>query len=151
MKIPWKEIDYSWKWWRICLFLFPFLFLIPLITNYIYIYMQIFQNGKCAFFSHFGLLCPGCGGTRATLFLLKGHFISSFLLHPLPIYSVCIYFYFFLKNLMYIFTMGKIKSTYFKNGYIYIALGLIIINFVIKNILLFYNIDVNHIITTLYI
>ena len=37
----------------------------------------------CLFHRTTGLLCPGCGGLRATHQLLHGHFTEAFLLNPL--------------------------------------------------------------------
>lgn len=30
----------------------------------------------------FGIPCPGCGGQRAVLFLLKGEFVKAFFMYP---------------------------------------------------------------------
>ena len=57
------------------------------------------QHGKeislstrsCFFPAFLHLYCPGCGGTRALRYLLKGNLISSFLAHPIVLYLLIIY------------------------------------------------------------
>ncbi|HEX6732387.1 MAG TPA: DUF2752 domain-containing protein [Pyrinomonadaceae bacterium] len=52
-------------------------------------YLFIFEPGKTGFFpiclfrALTGLLCPGCGATRAMHQLLHGHFLEAFELNPL--------------------------------------------------------------------
>jgi hypothetical protein len=38
---------------------------------------------RCPFFETTGLLCPGCGGTRAVAALLRGDFVRAWKLNPL--------------------------------------------------------------------
>ncbi len=38
---------------------------------------------RCPFFEATGLLCPGCGGTRALAALLRGDFAGAWKLNPL--------------------------------------------------------------------
>ena len=42
---------------------------------------------KCLFHLVTGYYCPGCGGTRALYLFLTGHWIKSFLFHPLVVYA----------------------------------------------------------------
>lgn len=49
--------------------------------------IQLFRQGiPCLFHLATGLYCPGCGGTRATIFLLHGHIGTSIRYHPLVPY-----------------------------------------------------------------
>ena len=48
-----------------------------------------FAGTSCYISSHFHIYCPGCGGTRAVLYLLEGDLIDSFLMNPIPIH-ICI-------------------------------------------------------------
>lgn len=50
-----------------------------------------FSPSRCFFPAFLHLYCPGCGGTRAVRFLLKGELVSSFLAHPLIPYLLFIY------------------------------------------------------------
>ena len=45
---------------------------------------------KCQFKNRFGLYCPGCGGSRALIALLKFDFLESFILFPALLIAVLI-------------------------------------------------------------
>ena len=93
------------------------------------------MNGQmpCVFQELTGLYCPGCGGTRALKALLKGDVITSFLYHPLIIYVVLVAVLFALSYLIYAKTKNPKFRLHFDNKYAYIGIGIIVINFVIKN------------------
>ena len=40
----------------------------------------------CFFHELTGYYCPGCGGSRALMFLLRGDLIHSFIYHPALLY-----------------------------------------------------------------
>ncbi len=50
----------------------------------------------CPLYDHLGILCPGCGGTRAALALLRGDVIASLQCNPTTIglFSVLVLWYF---------------------------------------------------------
>lgn len=41
----------------------------------------------CLFHAYTGYYCPGCGGTRSILFLLKGELINSVIYHPIIVFT----------------------------------------------------------------
>ncbi len=96
------------------------------------------MNGQmpCLFQELTGLYCPGCGGTRAAKAMLKGDMISSFLYHPLVLYCVLVAVIFAVSFLIYRKTKNPKFRLYFDNKYAYIGIGIIVINFVVKNYLL---------------
>ena len=84
---------------------------------------------KCLFHLVTGYYCPGCGGTRALYLFLTGHWIKSFLFHTLVVYAffVCLYL-----------CICKILDHKYQPSarLLWIALGLLAVNFVIKNLAL---------------
>lgn len=88
----------------------------------------------CAIKELTGLYCPGCGGMRALKALLSGRIIKSIEYHPLVVYAVAFLGSFTLSNLLRYATHGRIKGIRYRDIYLYIALGLLALNFVLKNI-----------------
>lgn len=91
---------------------------------------------KCDFLSKTGLYCPGCGGTRAVKCLLKGDLIRSFLYHPFVPYCAIMYIVF----MVYEFLKKHFK--FFKKAFpveivIYVGVGVLLLQWVIKVILQF--------------
>jgi hypothetical protein len=60
----------------------------------------------CPTAATFGIPCPGCGLTRATLAALHGHFAEAFHLHPL----------FFFVTPLYLGVIGSLGYTYVRGG-----------------------------------
>lgn len=90
----------------------------------------------CAFETVTGLYCPGCGGTRSVIALFRGKFIRSLRFHPAVPYFFAVYVVFMVKMfLLKHFGIGK------EHGgrilvFIYIGLGIIFIQWVVKLVLL---------------
>ena len=100
---------------------------------------------KCGFHELTGFYCPGCGGTRAVLSLLKFRPIRSVLYHPLPVYVAAV-----LANFMVRFVSAyllparvkhRLKPPKFRAAYLVIAAVLLAGNFVVRNALLIAGID----------
>ncbi len=94
---------------------------------------------SCGFKYYLHLYCPGCGGTRAVDSFLQGHFIQSFLYHPLIVY-IAIYFmcYYIPATLRMFGVLGKKIDDMV---YVYMLVGvlaLLIINFILRNLLMVY-------------
>ena len=79
---------------------------------------------------------PGCGGSRALHLFLQGRFLMSFLYHPVVLYSALIYIPFMVTQTMEYVTKGKIHGMLIRMGYLYGALAIIGVNWVVKNVLL---------------
>lgn len=91
----------------------------------------------CVFHALTGLYCPGCGGTRSFLFLIHGHFIRSFIYHPIVLYGAVIYGWFLISQTIERFSGHKIKiGMLYHDYYLWIALAIVIINTITKNVLL---------------
>lgn len=84
-----------------------------------------------------GIYCPGCGGTRAVTALLRGDFLASFICHPLVLYTAAAGGWFLLSQ-----TIERISRHHlnigmkYRDGYVWAALVIVVINFIVKNLLL---------------
>ena len=97
----------------------------------------------CYFYQLTGLYCPGCGGTRAVSALLHGHIVTSFICHPLVPCTAITAGWFLISQSIERISKHKIKiGMKYRDVYIWAALGIVIINFIVKNILLMvWNVD----------
>lgn len=87
-----------------------------------------------------GFYCPGCGGTRAFFAFLEGRFVASFFYHPAVPYIGMLYIVFMLRGVLHFLTKGRMSFMRFQAGYVYAAVAIILVQFVIKNAyLLFYH------------
>lgn len=95
-------------------------------------------GGFCVFRVFLGMYCPGCGGTRAVDALIHGHLLKSLWYHPLVPYCVILYLSFMVSWTAAKFQIFDIKrGMRFRAGYLYGMLGIIVLNFLIKNLLKF--------------
>lgn len=99
--------------------------------------------GPCLFHLLTGYYCPGCGGTRAVRFLLQGQFWDSFRYHPLVLYTAAVGGWFMMSQTIERMSRGRISiGMHFRDVYLWIALGIVVVNFLIKNlVLIILNID----------
>lgn len=91
---------------------------------------------KCAFASSLFMYCPGCGGTRAVYSLLHLDFLSALKYNIIVPLMLVLYIYF---NISAIISLKKGDDTLFTKSRlipIYIFVGAIIVNFIVRNILL---------------
>lgn len=95
------------------------------------------MHWDCPVFKYLGFYCPGCGGTRSVLALLKGDILTSFRYHPLVLYLVIVAALFAVTFLLSVITKGRIKRVRFSLVYVWIGLGIIVVNWIVKNIFLF--------------
>lgn len=103
------------------------------------LYLPKFQLPKlppCLFHMISGYYCPGCGGTRAVRALLNGHFVQSAYFHPAVPYGAAIYLYFMITQSVERLSRGRVPiGMKYRNCYAWIAVILIIGNFILKNML----------------
>ncbi len=83
-----------------------------------------------------GVYCPGCGGTRAFLALLHGDVVSSFLYHPVVPYMGILYVVFMFRGVVHFGSKGRFPFMKFHLVYIYVAVGITLVQFLAKNICL---------------
>lgn len=102
------------------------------------LFPEVFASFRfpCMFHEITGLYCPGCGGTRAVKALVERHPFKSFLYNPIVIYGVVMYLWFMGSQLLERLTNGKVKGLMYRHLYLWIALAIVIINCLVRNILL---------------
>lgn len=105
----------------------------------------------CPFHAATGLYCPGCGGTRAVLALIHGRVIQSLICHPFVLYALVVLLWYLISHTIGII-VTRVKNSQvaglkiampYKNIWLWIGLGVAVLNFVVKLVLqLVWHIDV---------
>lgn len=95
------------------------------------------QLPMCIFLRLTGCYCPGCGGTRAFVQLLKGHILTSFYYHPVVLYGAIVCGWYLISHTIEYVTKGKCAiGMRYRDIYLYAAIILILLNWMIKNLFL---------------
>lgn len=104
--------------------------------------LRALLHAPCVFHLLTGLYCPGCGGTRAVRYLLKGQLGNSVQYHPLILYMAVIVLAEFVSAGLTKVT-GKPKWRLgCEKLLIAIAVGIVLVNWFWKNyMLVVYGID----------
>ena len=97
----------------------------------------------CAVNALTGFYCPGCGGTRAVHALLSGHIFRSFACHPIVPMAAVLAGWFMVSQTIERISAGRIRiGMHMRDVYLWGALGVIIANFLVKNLaLLIWGVD----------
>lgn len=91
---------------------------------------------SCFIYTILGLYCPGCGGTRAVNALLQGQLLQSLWYHPLVLYTIVVFGIFMISHTLERLKIGSISGLKFREWHLYVALGIMVVNWIGKNILL---------------
>lgn len=92
---------------------------------------------SCLLYTLFHVYCPGCGGTRAVFALLRGDVLQSLYYHPVVVYTVVMYAWYLISNTVQWLSKEKIRiGTNFKTWYGVVAIVIIVVNWVVRNVLL---------------
>lgn len=123
--------------------IFLFLIINLSVLSIAFIYNLLFKNSliyDCVFLSVFGLYCPGCGGSHSLNALLKFDFLKSFIYYPPILITSLILLY---TDFRIIVSIVKGDTAVRKLNYrLFLIIPIsIIIQFLVKNILLFFGID----------
>lgn len=90
----------------------------------------------CLFQLLTGLYCPGCGGTRAAVYLMKGQVIQSFVYHPLVLYTALVVVAEVISAMVAKKTGRPERYLGHETLFIYIDAAVILVNWIVKNVLL---------------
>ena len=108
-----------------------------IITLYFFInsrFIEMIPN--CWIHKNLGILCPGCGGTRCVINILKGNFIEAFFCHIVFFIGII---YLIILNIVYLINLNKQKKIltwiYPKYWYAIIFVIILIIYTIIRNLL----------------
>ena len=96
----------------------------------------------CSFKHKFNLYCPGCGGSRSLSALLSFDIVRSFILFPALPVSVIILADLYVRAFISIIKNDEKYLKNFKFKLLIIIPFIIIVNFFVRNILLFFGIDI---------
>lgn len=95
----------------------------------------------CALYNRLEIYCPGCGGTRALLSLLRLDFLKSFLYYPPLILTVAVLGVCEILNFLSIISGNMIYSKRFRYGYFIIIPASVLLSYAVRITLLFCGID----------
>lgn len=105
----------------------------------------ILPTGPCILHDVLHIYCPGCGGTRAVMELLRGHILKSLWYNPAVVLGGLLIAYYEL-GVFYTLVKKNGKRYYIANGWpVYLYVILIFIYAILRDILLLgFQIDVLH-------
>jgi hypothetical protein len=98
--------------------------------------IAIAQDLKCTFATMMHMYCPGCGGTRAVYALLHFDIVSAIRYNILVPYMLVLYFYYNISAIIFIKRGGDEFWTKKRFIPIYVFVAIMLLNFVLRNILL---------------
>ncbi len=130
-----KELSTEEALYRTGLIMLP----VGLLTAYVAArwIVPILPHGECMFWKFWGIYCPGCGGTRAVIALLQGHFLQSAWYHPLIMYILIMYALYMISHTLEKLHVPLIRGMKFETWIMYGMLVVLVLNFVLKNVLKF--------------
>lgn len=95
------------------------------------------SDKRCMFPAFLHIYCPGCGGTRAVRYLMRGDVLRSFMAHPLIIYLLILYVQSLCVSVYTIFIKKDMQVRYYVCIWeLWLMLGIVVGVFVIRNLLL---------------
>ena len=93
-------------------------------------------SNACVFHEIFHLYCPGCGGTRAVYALLQLNLWKSFLYHPFVLFIALILVEYYIGAIVTLIRRNGKRYYYLRVWFCYVALGIVVVNFIARNLLL---------------
>lgn len=99
--------------------------------------LQVF-HAPCSIHEFFHLYCPGCGGTRAVYEFLNFHWIRSFFTHPFVLFVAVILADYYIGAVITLIRNNGKRYYYLRTWFCYVALGIVILHTILRNVLLVY-------------
>lgn len=124
----------SRKGYYICLIFFLVFMCVFILLNSFGIPITKLNPYPCVLYTFFGFYCPGCGGTRAVMYLMNGELLKSFFHHPVVLYTAILLLVFMGSHTLNIFTKGQVKAMQIKGIYLYIMVAIIAVQCIVKNV-----------------
>ena len=124
----------EWVCYRILTSLYM---LVALVIVYMrYFHIELYSASECYMYRMTGYYCPGCGGTRACIAFLHGHFLRSLLYHPVVPYTAVVYLIFMVSHSIELLSNGNFAvGLRYRDNYIKFAAVIILIQWILRNFL----------------
>ncbi len=90
----------------------------------------------CPFYTLTGLYCPGCGGQRAFKALLRGDMLASLYCHAAVLPTALYLLFYAGSQALNRLSRGRTKALCFKGWHLLALSGILVLQWLIKNILL---------------
>lgn len=90
----------------------------------------------CVFHELLHLYCPGCGGTRAVYALLHFDILESLAYHPFVLFVAVILLEYYVGAVITLIRNNGKRYYYLRTWFCYVALGIVVVNFILRNLLL---------------
>lgn len=103
---------------------------------FFFVFTKYLPQFPCVAYSIWGIYCPGCGGTRAVVSLVHGHFLRSLWYHPIVLYCIVLYAGFMITQGLHRIGVKKIHPWRFHEWYLWGMLIIMVGNWIFKNVLL---------------
>lgn len=95
------------------------------------------SSPSCFVRQHVGMYCTGCGATRAVLAVLRGHILQSLYYNVVVMYVIVFYGTYVIRGLIFLLTKGKYRYMKFHVAYVFVGLGFVVIQAIVKNVALY--------------
>lgn len=127
----------QWLIWQLPFFLF----VLGYATAFFYAQKSDLSVFSCKVASELHLYCPGCGGSRAVFALCHGRILAALRYYaPIPIAGALLLFS-DLRMILFLRKKGSFPSRRFGYTCMIICLSCVFLQFIVRNVLLFFGID----------
>ena len=112
--------------------------LVALVIVYVrYFHIELYSASECYMYRMMGYYCPGCGGTRAVQALVHVELLRSLRCHPAVLPGVVMSIVFWIDMTCEKIVRPNIKRFKLRRIYFYVVLGIVMIQWIVKNVLLY--------------